>query len=35
MRIDLHTHSNISDGTDSPAQLVDRAAGARDWTSWR
>ncbi len=22
MRIDLHTHSNISDGTDSPAELV-------------
>ena len=25
MRIDLHTHSNISDGTDTPAGLVDRA----------
>ena len=25
MRIDLHTHSNVSDGTDSPAELV-RAA---------
>ncbi|MEN0134203.1 MAG: phosphatase, partial [Rhodococcus sp. (in: high G+C Gram-positive bacteria)] len=27
MRIDLHTHSTASDGTDSPADLV-RAAGA-------
>ena len=27
MRIDLHTHSTASDGTDSPAELV-RAAGA-------
>ncbi|MDR2620504.1 MAG: PHP domain-containing protein [Propionibacteriaceae bacterium] len=26
MRIDLHTHSFVSDGTDSPAQLVRRAA---------
>ena len=26
MRIDLHTHSNRSDGTDSPAELVERAA---------
>src|ERR671916_894536 len=25
MRIDLHTHSTISDGTDTPAALVDRA----------
>jgi predicted metal-dependent phosphoesterase TrpH len=25
MRIDLHTHSNISDGTDTPTELVDRA----------
>jgi predicted metal-dependent phosphoesterase TrpH len=25
MRIDLHTHSSISDGTDTPAVLVDRA----------
>jgi predicted metal-dependent phosphoesterase TrpH len=25
MRVDLHTHSNISDGTDTPAELVDRA----------
>ncbi len=25
MRIDLHTHSSISDGTDTPAELVDRA----------
>lgn len=25
MLIDLHTHSNASDGTDSPAQLVDKA----------
>ena len=35
MRIDLHTHSNISDGTDSPAQLVDRGAGRSGWTWWR
>jgi hypothetical protein len=28
MRIDLHTHSNLSDGTDSPAELVATAAGA-------
>jgi 3',5'-nucleoside bisphosphate phosphatase len=27
MRIDLHTHSSVSDGTDSPAELVARAAG--------
>ena len=25
MRIDLHTHSSISDGTDAPSELVDRA----------
>ena len=25
MRIDLHTHSNLSDGTDTPSALVDRA----------
>lgn len=25
MRIDLHTHSNVSDGTDSPTALVARA----------
>jgi 3',5'-nucleoside bisphosphate phosphatase len=25
MRIDLHTHSSISDGTDEPSRLVDRA----------
>ena len=25
MRIDLHTHSNVSDGTESPAALVDAA----------
>lgn len=29
MRADLHTHSAVSDGTDSPAQLVRRAAEAR------
>ena len=23
--IDLHTHSNVSDGTDSPAQLISKA----------
>lgn len=28
VRIDLHTHSNASDGTDSPAGLVEHAAGA-------
>ncbi|TLQ43915.1 PHP domain-containing protein [Streptomyces marianii] len=28
MRIDLHTHSTASDGTDTPAQLVRRAAAA-------
>ena len=26
MRIDLHTHSSVSDGTDEPAALVARAA---------
>lgn len=29
MRIDLHTHSDASDGTDSPAQLVANARAAR------
>jgi predicted metal-dependent phosphoesterase TrpH len=29
MRIDLHAHSNASDGTDSPAQLIAAAAAAR------
>ena len=28
MRIDLHTHSTVSDGTETPAQLVATAAGA-------
>lgn len=28
MRIDLHTHTNVSDGTDAPAALVARAARA-------
>ena len=28
MRIDLHTHSSASDGTDTPAQLVRQAAAA-------
>jgi 3',5'-nucleoside bisphosphate phosphatase len=28
MRIDLHTHSAVSDGTDSPAALLDAAVGA-------
>ncbi|MDT7617663.1 MAG: 3,5-nucleoside bisphosphate phosphatase, partial [Pseudonocardiales bacterium] len=27
-RIDLHTHSTASDGTDSPAELVAAAAAA-------
>ena len=26
MRIDLHTHSSVSDGTDTPTQLVRKAA---------
>jgi predicted metal-dependent phosphoesterase TrpH len=29
MRIDLHTHSSISDGTDTPEQLVEQAVRAR------
>ncbi|HET9186449.1 MAG TPA: PHP domain-containing protein, partial [Acidothermaceae bacterium] len=29
MRIDLHTHSDASDGTDSPAQVVANARAAR------
>lgn len=29
MRIDLHAHSSVSDGTDSPAQLMSAAADAR------
>ncbi|HOC12954.1 MAG TPA: PHP domain-containing protein [Propionicimonas sp.] len=28
MRIDLHTHSNVSDGTDTPAELVAKASAA-------
>ena len=28
MRIDLHTHSTESDGTDTPTELVDRALAA-------
>lgn len=28
MRIDLHTHSTVSDGTESPVELVDSAASA-------
>ncbi|MQY28607.1 PHP domain-containing protein [Nocardia aurantia] len=28
MRIDLHTHSTVSDGTDTPAELVRRAGAA-------
>jgi predicted metal-dependent phosphoesterase TrpH len=28
MRIDLHTHSDVSDGTDTPAELVGQAARA-------
>ncbi len=28
MRIDLHTHSSVSDGTDSPAELLAAARGA-------
>src|SRR5690349_16582549 len=28
MRIDLHTHSVVSDGTDTPAELVAQAAAA-------
>ena len=26
--IDLHTHSNFSDGTDSPAELINKALAA-------
>ena len=26
MRIDLHTHTSVSDGTDSPTRLVGKAA---------
>ncbi len=29
MRIDLHTHSTASDGTDTPAQLIEAAVAAR------
>ena len=25
MRIDLHTHSSVSDGTDTPSELVGKA----------
>ena len=28
MRIDLHTHSSVSDGTDTPAELVRKAQAA-------
>ncbi|MDN5770355.1 MAG: PHP domain-containing protein [Microlunatus sp.] len=28
MRIDLHTHSTVSDGTDTPAELITKAAAA-------
>src|SRR5699024_160245 len=28
MRIDLHTHSNVSDGTETPAELIAAAAAA-------
>lgn len=28
MRIDLHTHSTVSDGTESPARVMDQAAAA-------
>ena len=28
MRIDLHTHSTSSDGTDSPTRLMMKAAGS-------
>ena len=28
MRIDLHSHSDASDGTDAPAEVVQRAGGA-------
>ena len=30
-RIDLHTHSTVSDGTDTPAQLLQRAKDAGLW----
>ena len=35
VRIDLHVHSNASDGTDAPAEVVRRAARGRASTSWR
>ena len=28
MRIDLHTHSDVSDGSDTPAELIRKAAEA-------
>ncbi|MDQ5857847.1 MAG: PHP domain-containing protein, partial [Acidobacteriota bacterium] len=28
MRVDLHSHSSVSDGLDSPAELVRRMAAA-------
>ena len=34
MRIDLHTHSTASDGTETPTELV-QSAGARAWMSSR
>ena len=27
-RVDLHTHSNASDGTDTPSELIDKAHAA-------
>ena len=28
MRIDLHTHSNVSDGTQTPTELIEEAAAS-------
>src|SRR5690625_2707355 len=28
MRIDLHSHSSVSDGTDTPAEVIDQAVAA-------
>ena len=33
MRIDLHTHSTASDGTDTPAELVRNASAAASTSS--
>ena len=35
MRIDLHTHSSVSDGTESPGRAAARPRGPPGWTSSR